>query len=325
VHNFSYNRGLYDSFNKFDKLHELKGLHTFLALPLQEQLPLSLLSNKVVHDLLPTMKQLHVLSLSNYKSITEVPNSIGNLLHLRYLNLSHTKIERLPSETCKLYNLKFLLLVGCRRLIELPQDMGKLVNLRHINVSDTALKEMPVQIAKLENLQALSDFVVSKHNDGLKLAELGKFIHLHGKLSISQLQNVDDPFEADQANMKMKEQIDELALEWNCGGTFPDSQIKSSVLEHLQPSANLKSLTIKGCGGISFPDWLGDFSFSNMVYLRISNCDDCLWLPPLGQLGNLKELIIEGMHSVQIIGPEFYASECSPSFQPFPSLETLTL
>ncbi|CAK8564616.1 unnamed protein product [Lathyrus sativus] len=322
VHYLSYNRGLYDPFNKFDKLSGLKRLRTILALPLQTQLPCCLLSNKVVHELLPTMKQLHVLSLSNYKSITEVPNSIGNLLYLQYLNLSHTKIERLPSETCKLYNLQFLLLAGCKRLVELPDDMGKLVNLRHLDVCDTALREMPVQIAKLENLQFLSDFIVSKHNDGLKVAELGKFPHLHGKLFISQLQNVNDAFEADQANIKMKEQIDELVLEWDYGSTFPDSQIKSVVLEHLQPSTNLKSLTIKGYGGINFPNWLGDILFNNMVYLKISNCDDCLWLPPLGQLVNLKELIIEGMQSVHTIGTEFYGSDNS-SIQPFPSLEIL--
>ncbi|CAJ2638851.1 unnamed protein product [Trifolium pratense] len=322
IHNLSYNRGIYDSYDKFDKLYGLKGLRTFLALPLQEQLPLCLLSNKVVYDLLPTMKQLHVLSLSNYKSITEVPNSIGNLLYLRYLNLSHTKIERLPSETCKLYNLQFLLLAGCRRLIELPEDIGKLVNLIHLDVSDSALREMPVQIAKLKNLQTLSDFVVSKHSDGLKVAELGKFPQLHGKLSISQLQNVNDHLEADQADMKMKERIDDLTLEWDYGSTVPDSQIKSVVLEHLKPSTNLKNLTIKGYRGISFPNWLGDSLFGNMVYLRISNCDDCLWLPPVGQLHNLKELIIEGMPLVESIGIEFYGNDGS-SFQPFPSLETL--
>ncbi|XP_039687837.1 putative disease resistance RPP13-like protein 1 [Medicago truncatula] len=176
IHNLSYNRGLYDSFNKFDKLYAVKGLRTFLALPLQKQLPFCLLSNKVVHDLLPTMKQLRVLSLSNYRSITEIPNSIENLLCLRYLNLSHTKIERLPSATCKLYNLQFLLLAGCRKLIEFPEDMGKLVNLRHLDISDsTALREMPVQIAKLENFHTLSDFVVGKQNDGLKVAELENF------------------------------------------------------------------------------------------------------------------------------------------------------
>jgi hypothetical protein len=182
--------------------------------------------------------------------------------------------------------------------------MGKLINLRHLDVSDTALREMPVQIAKLENLHTLSDFVVGKHNGGLKVAELRKFPHLHGKLSISQLQNVNDPSEAFQANMKMKEQIDELALEWDCGSTFSDSQVQSVllVLERLRPSSDLKSLTIKGYSGISFPTWLGDFSFGNMVYLRISNCDNCLWLPPLGQLGNLKELIIDSMLSINCVG-----------------------
>jgi predicted transcriptional regulator len=144
---------------------------------------------------------------------------------------------------------------GCKRLTKLPEDMGKLVNLRHLDVSDTALREMPIHIAKLENLQTLSDFVVSKHNGGLKVAELGKFPHLHGKLSISELQNVNDPFEAVQANMKMKERIDELALQWDCGSIFSDSQIQSVVLEHLHRSTNLKRLTIKGYGGISFPNW----------------------------------------------------------------------
>ncbi|XP_058721786.1 putative disease resistance RPP13-like protein 1 [Vicia villosa] len=322
MHNISYNRGKYDSYDKFDKLYGLEGLRTFLAFPLQEQLPLCLLSNKIVHDLLPKMKQLRMLSLSSYKSITKVPNSIGNLLDLRYLNLSHTNIERLPSETCKLYHLQFLLLAGCKRLAELPKDMGKLINLQYLDVSNTALREMPVQIAKLENLHTLSDFVVSKQNGGLNIAELGKLPHLHGKLSISQLQNVNDPFEVDRANIKKNEQIDELSLEWDLGSTFLDLQIQSVVLEKLRPSTNLKSLTIKGYGGISFPNWLGDSLFSNMVCLRISNCNDCLWLPPLGKLGNLKELVIEGMHSVETIGIEFYGSGDS-SFQSFPSLQIL--
>ncbi|AES69013.2 putative P-loop containing nucleoside triphosphate hydrolase, leucine-rich repeat domain, L [Medicago truncatula] len=323
IHKLSYNTGTYDSYDKFGQLYGLKDLRTFLALPLEERLPRCLLSNKVVHELLPTMKQLRVLSLTNYKSITEVPKSIGNLLYLRYLNLSHTKIEKLPSETCKLYNLQFLLLSGCKRLTELPEDMGKLVSLRRLDISDTALREMPTQIAKLENLETLSDFLVSKHTGGLMVGELGKYPLLNGKLSISQLQNVNNPFEAVQANMKMKERIDKLVLEWACGSTCSDSQIQSVVLEHLRPSTNLKSLTIKGYGGINFPNWLGDSLFTNMMYLRISNCGDCLWLPPLGQLGNLKELIIEGMQSIQIIGTEFYGSDSSPSFQPFPSLETL--
>ncbi|XP_058784618.1 putative disease resistance RPP13-like protein 1 [Vicia villosa] len=84
MQNFSYSRGTYDSYDKFDKLYRVKGLRSFLAFPLLEQLPLGLLSNKVVHDLLPTMKQLRMLSLSSYKSITKVPKSIGNLIDVSY-------------------------------------------------------------------------------------------------------------------------------------------------------------------------------------------------------------------------------------------------
>jgi hypothetical protein len=36
-------------------------------------------------------------------------------------------IERLPSETCKLYNLQFLLLSGCKRLTELSERLENLL------------------------------------------------------------------------------------------------------------------------------------------------------------------------------------------------------
>ncbi|XP_057457318.1 putative disease resistance RPP13-like protein 1 [Lotus japonicus] len=325
----SYNRGKYDCFNKFQALYGSKCLRAFLALPLKHwwsskypNLRSHYLSNKLLFDLLPAMRRLRVLSLSHYNNITELPDSLGNLLHLRYLNLSNTKIERLPNAVCKLYNLQTLLLSKCCLLTELPEDMGNLVNLRHLDVSDAKLKEMPAQISKLQNLQTLSTFVVSKKQDGLKVGELRKFHHLQGKLSILKLQNVTDPSDAFQSNLKKIEQIDELALEWDRNAT-EDSQMERRVLEQLEPSTNLKKLTIQFYGGTSFPNWLGDSSFGNMMYLRISGCGYCWSLPPLGQLLSLKELVISGLKSVKRVGTEFYGSG-SPSFQPFPSLEILT-
>nr|KYP59764.1 Putative disease resistance RPP13-like protein 1 [Cajanus cajan] len=327
----SYNRGRYDCFNKFGTLDGAKCLRTFLALPLRHwwsskypNLRRHYLSNKLLFDLLPAMARLRVLSLSHYNNITEVPESIGNLTHLRYLDLSNTKIERLPDATCKLYNLQTLLLSKCWLLTELPEKIGNLVNLRHLDITDTELKEIPVQIAELKNLQTLSNFVVSKQQDGLKISELRKFPHLQGKLSISKLQNVTNPLEAFEAKLKKKEEIVELALKWNCNAS-EDSQVERLVLEQLQPSTSLKKLTIKSYGGTSFPNWLGDSSFGNMVCLRISDCDHCWSLPPLGQLLSLKELIISGLKSVRSVGTEFYRSSSTLSFQPFPSLEEWNL
>jgi Leucine-rich repeat (LRR) protein len=325
----SYIRGKYDCFNKFNTIHESKRLRTLLALPLRHwwsskypNLRSHYLSSKLPSDMLPEMKRLRVLSLSHYTNITELPNSLGNLIHLRYLDLSNTKIERLPDVICKLYNLQTLLLSRCCSLNELPENIGNLVNLHHLDLSDTKLKKMPIQISKLQNLQTLSSFVVSKQPDGLKIGELRKFPHLQGKLSISKLQNVTDLSDAIQANLEKKGEIHELTLEWD-RDTTEDSQMERLVLEQLQPSTNLKKLTIQFFGGTSFPNWLGDSSFRNMMYLRISGCDHCWSLPPLGELLSLKELIISGLKSVKTVGTEFYGSNSSLSFQPFPSLEIL--
>ncbi|CAJ1958959.1 unnamed protein product [Sphenostylis stenocarpa] len=328
IRHLSYNRGMYDSFNKFDCLYGSKGLRSFIVLPFRMRwlrigcFLCCYLSNKVVHDLLPRMTKLRVLSLSHYVNITELPDSLGNLVFLRYLDLSNTSIQRLPDVICKLYNMQTLLLSNCWLLTELPEDIGNLVNLRHLDNSGTVLKKMPKQIASLQNLQTLSTFVISKLQDGLKVGELKNFPLLQGKLSILKLQNVVDPDEALQANLKKKAQINELALEWDCG-TTEDTQIERLVLEQLQPPINLKKLTIRSYGGTSFPNWLGDAAFGNMVYLRISGCDHCWSLPPLGQLVSLQELYISDMKSVKTVGTEFYGSS-SPSFQPFPSLEILS-
>ncbi|CAN6567117.1 unnamed protein product [Malus baccata var. baccata] len=97
------------------------------------------------------------------------------------------------------------------------------------------------------------------------------------------------------------------------------------VLESLQPSVNLAQLTIRFYGGTSFPDWLGDSSFSNIQVMRLTDCNTCLWLPPVGRLPALKELYIERMKSVMSIGVEFYRGNGASLIQPFQSLNKLEL
>ncbi|XLS76754.1 hypothetical protein HN51_060979, partial [Arachis hypogaea] len=47
--------------------------------------------NGVLHELLVALKQLRVLSLSDYRNITVLPNSIGSLPVLKRLNLLDCK------------------------------------------------------------------------------------------------------------------------------------------------------------------------------------------------------------------------------------------
>lgn len=62
--------------------------------------------------------------------------------------------------------------------------------------------------------------------------------------------------------------------------------------------------------------------FSNVKFLRLSNCTKCTCLPALGQLPSLKDLIIEGLERIISVGSEFYGNGYF-SAPPFPSLETL--
>ncbi|MCI34876.1 disease resistance protein, partial [Trifolium medium] len=59
-----------------------------------------------------------------------------------------------------------------------------------------------------------------------------------------------------------------------------------------------------------------------MVSMILGGCHHCSLLPPIGKLHCLKELRISRMTSIMSVGAEFFGSNC-PSFQPFPSLETL--
>ncbi|KAL4277571.1 hypothetical protein AHAS_Ahas20G0320500 [Arachis hypogaea] len=257
----------------------------FLPLPLNGWSFDYYLSNKVIYDLLPKLKQLRVLSLSHYKNISELPDSVGALKHLRHLDLSGTNIKRLPSVVCKLYNLQSLLLSDCKFLTELPEEIAMLVNLRHLDLSGTQLQEIPAQIARLENLQTLSGFVVSRQQNGLKVGELQKFPNLQGKLCISKLEKIVDSCDASQANMKKKEQIEDLSLEWDsCTG----QESQHLVLEHLQPSTNLNKPTIKFYGGTWFPNWL-----DNRNIINASNLFSELMLG----LNSLEQLHIEGIPS----------------------------
>ncbi|KAF7815607.1 putative disease resistance protein [Senna tora] len=199
---------------------------------------------------------------------------------------------------------------------------GNLTHLRYLDISETGLKDMPMQISKMQNLQSLTCFFVGRHQDGLRVSELKKIPHLQGKLSVLNLQNVVDSMDAVKADLKSRQQIEELELEW--GSDTQDSQLTRDVLDKLQPSTNLRGLNIKCNGGTSFPNWVGDSSLSYITYLCISDSNYCFSLPPFGQLLSLKSLSISGMKSMQTIGQEFYCSNVgSSSFHPFPSLEYL--
>ncbi|KAM7472554.1 hypothetical protein LguiA_010737 [Lonicera macranthoides] len=322
VRHFSYPRRFgcvyqSDPYDALKEMNDVKNLHSFLPFSSQDYLQKSYLPGKILHEMLPKITCLRVLSLSYYV-ISELPDSIASMIHLRYFDVSCTKIRFLPESITSLCNLQTLLLSNCSSLTKLPQHLRKLTLLRRLDLSGTNLMEMPIGMDQLLSLQFLSTFVVG-NSSGSGITALGKLDYLRKTLFISGLENVINDKDALEANLKGKKHLEDLVLKWNT--CTDNSQYELDVLDKLQPHINLKNLTIKNFGGDKLPSWLGGHLLCNMISLTLEGCGYCLILPQLGQLPSLKFLTIIGMTQIKIVGPEFFGDD---SFvKPFQSLVIL--
>ncbi|KAL9429691.1 hypothetical protein AB3S75_031501 [Citrus x aurantiifolia] len=316
LRHFSYIRGQYDGDTRLEFICDVQHLRTFLPMKLsvfgENYLAWSVL------QMLLNLPRLRVFSLCGYCNIFNLPNEIGNLKHLRCLNLSRTRIQILPESINSLYNLHTILLEDCWKLKKLCKDMGNLTKLRHLRNSDAyKLEEMPKGFGKLTCLLTLGRFVEGK-DSGSGLRELKSLTHLQGTLQISKLENVKDVGDASEAQLNNKVNLEALSLEWTARSER--CEFEADVLRMLKPHRDVQVLTITGCGGTKFPSWLGDSSFSKLVRLELRRCTSTS-LPSVGQLPLLKELDISGMDGVVSVGLEFYGNSCSV---PFSSLEALS-
>ena len=271
-----------------------------------------------IHDLFFKIKFIRVLSFHGCSDFREVPNSVGDLKHLHSLDLSRTGIQKLPDSICLLYNLLILKLNFCLELEELALNLHKLTKLRYLEFEFTRVRKMPKHFGELKNLQVLDTFIIDRNSEvsTKQLGELGG-LNLHGRLSINDVQNILNPLDALQANLKDKHLV-KLKLKWKSDHIPDDPKKEKEVLQNLQPSNHLENLSIWNYSGTEFPSWVFDNSLSNLVFLKLEDCKYCLCLPPLGLLSSLKTLEITGFDGIVSVGDEFYGSNSS-----FASLEWL--
>ncbi|KAJ0049120.1 hypothetical protein Pint_16991 [Pistacia integerrima] len=78
------------------------------------------------------LKYLRLLNLCHIR-FEVLPDFIGTLRHLRYLDLAwNYSLKKIPESFCELQNLHMLNLRGCRKLKKLPNNIRKMISLRYL-------------------------------------------------------------------------------------------------------------------------------------------------------------------------------------------------
>ncbi|MCD9639777.1 hypothetical protein HAX54_024498 [Datura stramonium] len=178
--------------------------------------------------------------------------------------------------------------------------------------------------------------IVGRKNDISEMRclieKVGGLHNLKGEVKIYGLENVGNGEEARRANLSAKVNIHNLELHWS---TRTQEFNDTDILEGLKPHTHLKGLTMRNFEGSKFPSWMVTSEHSmllwNLVKIRLDNCNKCKQIPTLGQLTNLKIVLIPKLHNVKWIGEDFYGStnhgdntnESAPIA--FPALQEFTL
>ncbi|XP_078151139.1 disease resistance protein RGA2-like isoform X2 [Carex rostrata] len=208
-------------------------------------------------------------------SIEKLPNSVGELVLLRYLGLSGTDVAELPTSVEKLYNLQTLRLSW--EITHLPRGLNKLVNLRHFE----CFSSLP-EIGNLTSLQNLDDFRV-KSEIGFEISQLKHLNEIRGSLEILDLKNIKNRGEATEAHLKDKKHLQHLSLDWGDDDAM-DGNLNAhlDVLEGLEPHSNLEKLEIEGYKSPMLPSWkFQQGSHDNLISLKLRKCPSLEVLPPI--------------------------------------------
>ncbi|XP_039140289.1 putative disease resistance protein At1g50180 [Dioscorea cayenensis subsp. rotundata] len=137
-----------------------------------------------IPQILISMKLIRVIDLRNLQII--VPDAIGELIHLRYLNVRVVRSKPLPSSIGELTNLQTLQIRNIYFTTELPSEIWK-SNLRHLKCYPCSIKGQP-SVNNLANLQTLSSITAGKwlykglHKmTNLRNLSIGDINNSHGK------------------------------------------------------------------------------------------------------------------------------------------------
>jgi len=141
------------------------------------------------------------------------------------------------------------------------------------------------------------------------------------ELTIAHLETVKHAEDGERAKLRDKSDLQRLVLHWGIfslvsqifGSGAPemmkdDDEEAKFVLERLIPPRALEHFSLEGYMSKEFPSWMSHICsyLPCLTYLMLCDLGKCEYLPPFGQLPNLRSIYMHNMPNIRVIGKEFY-------------------
>ncbi|KAK3405503.1 hypothetical protein EUGRSUZ_K01715 [Eucalyptus grandis] len=255
-------------------------------------------------DSMSKCEYLRFLDLS-FSSFEELPSSIGKLKHLTVLSLGgNFRMKKLPDATCKLHSLLFLSVFRCSGLEELPQDMDRMINLRCLWLTTKQKSLLESGIHRMKSLRYLAI-----HNCGNLEVLFGGTICLNNLLSLtiyncprlaslplSELTALEslDIRGCDKLMLtQLKDNESDLLLKLRFFIVSASPRLVHLPQWLLASAYTLEELYIIDCRNLmALPEWLQDLT--QLKKLHIFGCPQLSMMQGVDLLTALQELCIAG-------------------------------
>ncbi|KAI6668371.1 hypothetical protein NL676_016153 [Syzygium grande] len=224
----------------------------------------------------------------------EIPDEVGNLLLLRILNLSDTRIDTLPSTISKLTCLQKLDLSRCHEIKELPKlptsliclhlmqtfDLSWIGRLSKLNKLELRLWNNPTPPTELSSLSLLEELTLSS-------MDLQPLEQLPSSLLGLRLDNFN-------STRSLSSNLRSLSMLVLCGSRVKEIQLHGLL--------QLRNLTVECCELLERLSILS--SLKNLIYIRVCKCSELVDIQFQGVMESLQYLSIEDCESVERLRAE---------------------
>ncbi|KAK1698404.1 hypothetical protein QYE76_015101 [Lolium multiflorum] len=234
-------------------------------------------------------KSLRVLDLSEC-IIHKLPDSIGVLKQLRYLNAPRVQDALIPNDISTLSKLMYLNLHGSSKILALPESIGKIEGLAYLDLSGCS------EIAKLpESFGRLKELVHLDLSNCSCIGGVSEFLGSLTKLKYLNLSHCKKIGEMPEALGALSE-LEYLNLSFS---SYLESCQEVEVLGTLNKLEYL-NLSSEKCDLRKLPEALG--RFIQLKYLNLSGCQSMSELPrSFRSLKNLVHLDLSGCRRIDCL------------------------